>query len=292
MYLIFGASGFLGPYLIKEILKQTNDSVIATYNSQKAKIEDSRLSWRDLDLTDNSKIAEFCLDLKKLNQKLKVIYLSAVSSPDLVEKDPQSSRKINVDALPSLIEKIPNLETFYLASTDSVYGESVNDYIFSEDDQLSPINEYAKQKSEAENIVLNSGQNVARYPLMYGPSLCNKKHLYDAIVENLSNSKEMEMFSDSYRNCLSFASVAQYTIELIEKYKSKKIGIVNLCSDKAISRYELALIIARKLSFDENLVKPINSASQNQIFISKRANKTIMNNDKLKKLLDLDVIAV
>ena len=43
MYLIIGGSGFLGRYLIKNILLNTQDEVIATYNSNRPKFENERL---------------------------------------------------------------------------------------------------------------------------------------------------------------------------------------------------------------------------------------------------------
>ncbi len=291
MYLVIGASGFVGPYLLKNILRNTEDEVIATYRSKKANIDDKRISWHQLDVENSAEVESFCADLKNKNTPLKVIYLLAISSPDYVEKNPQLSFGVNVTALENLIGKIPNISTFYFASSDSVYGESIGSRIFSENDALKPVNQYGEQKALGEKIVLALGQNILRLPLMVGKSMCDKKHLYDVIVENLSSDKEIEMFSDSYRNCIDFNQVAKFTINLIEKYQYSNVGIVNLCSDEAISRYDLALLIAKKFSYKESLIKPVESET-GQVFTAKRAKKTLLDNSKLKQLLGLDKIAI
>jgi len=292
MYVIIGASGFFGPHLIKNILGRNTKKIIATYNSKPAKIDDEKILWKRLDLSDFNAIKKFCEELRNEKYAIKLIYLSAISSPDQVEKNPTLSWNINVTALSIIINEIPKLKTFYFASTDSVYGESFNDHIFKEDDALTPINTYAKHKALGEAIVLSRGYNVLRYPLMAGNSMCDKKHLYDTALDNLAHSKKIEMFADSYRNCLSFNQAANLTINLIEKYPNGEAGIVNIGSDNAISRYELGLFIAEKFSYDKSLVIPVLSDNENQIFLSKRANKTLMNNNKLKKLLGLDKIGI
>ncbi len=291
MYVIIGASGFIGPYFLNNILEKTSANIIATYQSNKLETNNPRIFWHKLDVTNYTEVKNFCLNLRSDNSLLKIIYLSAISNPDYVEKNPEQSYKINVTSLEKFLDKLPENSAFYFASSDSVYGESIKNYSFIESDLPEPINEYGRQKAAAEKIVLSSNKNVLRFPLMIGKSMCNKKHLYDTIIEKLSSGNEIEMFSDSYRNCITFNQASKLTIDLIENYTNKNLGIINLCCDDNISRYELALLLAEKFSYQKKLIKPVESDFSN-IFAAKRAKKTILDNTKLKNLLNLDRILI
>ena len=126
---------------------------------------------------------------------------------------------------------------------------------------------------------------------MIGTSLLtSKKHFYDYIVENLKSKDGMDMFSDSYRSTISFKQAADYLVELIEM--KDKHPIVNISSDKALSKYEVGLIIANKLGLDESLVRPVKVEDSEGIFVAKRASSTIMNNKLLKSIFNLDEICL
>ncbi len=283
-YLIIGASGYLGSYFLKNILEKTSDHIIATYNS-KPSIINERIKWLKLEITDFEEVDKFCEDLKKLNKELKVIYLSAYHHPDKVEENPKLAWNINIVCLANLLNKIPNICTFYYSSTDNIYGESINNYHFKENDQCNPVNEYGKQKLLAEKIVLSYRQNVIRYPFLIGPSLTNKKHFYDFIVEDLKNDKKIEAFADSYRNSIEFNSAALYTINLIEKYDDKNLGIINICSDQGTSKYDVMIKIAEKFGYNKENIIPVSIQKTNNIFKAKRAKSTLMDNTKIKNLL-------
>ena len=292
MYLVIGASGYLGTYFLKNILKNTNESIIATFNSTKPSIENARINWQKVDISNLHEVDDFCKNLEN-TKEIKVIYLSAYHHPDKVESNFPLAWNINIVALSNLINKIPNIKTFYYSSTDGVYGESIDEYSFKEHDAHNPLNKYAQQKSIAETIVLGYGYNVIHYPFLIGPGPDGKKHFYDHLVEDLKNNKPIKMFADSYRSSLDFDSAAHYTIKLIEKFQDNKVGIVNVCADKAISKYDVGLMIAEKHNFNKNNVIPIlTEENDSGIFIAKRPKSTIMDNNKLKNFLKLSNINI
>ncbi|HBO49290.1 MAG TPA: hypothetical protein DD619_00610, partial [Alphaproteobacteria bacterium] len=51
MYLLIGGSGFLGRYLIKNILSETADSIIATDRAPQTS-DNPRLRWEKCDICD------------------------------------------------------------------------------------------------------------------------------------------------------------------------------------------------------------------------------------------------
>ena len=199
------------------------------------------------------------------------------------------AKKLNIEALGNFLDKFKNLSCLYYASTDVVYGNSDNP--FKEDSPYNPINEYGKQKVEAEKLVLSKNYNVIRLPLMMGQGF-NKKHFYDRICEDLKAGNKLEMFKDSYRSTLSFRQCGDFFVKLIEKYNGNMDKIVNFASDNPLSKYDLALKIADDKGYNKSNIVAISINDTNSYFSTKRAAKTIMDNNRLKKLLNINKINI
>lgn len=288
MYLVVGANGFLGSYIIKNIKENTDDKIIATArNIDFENLDKKRIFWVSCDVTDYKQVDNLCKYItKKTSEKIKIIYLAAYHNPDLVEKNPRIAWNINITALSYFINRIENIKCFFYPSSDSVYGESRNGYHFKESDCLNPVNIYGHQKVIAEQIVTGYGYNIVRFPFLISPSIApQKKHFYDIIVEKLRMGQEIEMFSDSYRSTISFNQAAKILITLMESYNQKLPKKINICADKDLSKYDVGLLIAKKINADEKLIKPASVASTNGIFDAKRASSTLMDNAIIKSIL-------
>ena len=291
MFVIIGASGYLGSYLIKNIIDNSNDQIIATYNSVNNngnKLSD-RLSWVKLDILNPESVDSFYKTQLKEGVKYKFIYLASYHHPDKVEANPQKAWDVNVSSLDSFLNKAKcNISALYYASTDSVYGESVDNNVFVESDAYNPVNTYGRTKAIAEQIVLMHGFSVIRYSLLMGPSLISKKHFFDIIVESLQNKKDIDMFADSSRSVISFDMASYFTVLLLDKYYKGR-DIINITSDSHLTKFDMALRIAKKLNLDEQFIKSTSIASRGD-FGSKRAQNTLISNEKLKNILKLDNI--
>ncbi len=288
MYLVVGGSGFLGSYIIKNILEQTQDNVIATYTSNEPVKKNDRLQWIKLDVCDVEA-------LKQLNKQIvpqtKIIYLAAYHHPDKVEENPQLAWNINIVALANAINILDKASCFYYSSTDTVYGEGDKSFSFKEDAPLNPVNLYGKHKVLAEQITLAHGGNVIRFPFIIGTSLVeHKKHFFDFIKSDLEQGKIVEMFEDSYRSTLDFNQCAKLLVMLIEKCGACSEKILNIAGDDVLSKYDVALLMAEKYGLDKKLIKPISVKQNNAIFKAKRANSAVLDNTKIKKILNLKEI--
>ena len=292
MYYIIGANGFLGSYILKSILEKTNEKIVACCRDISLvgnSLKNERVTWESLDICDFNAVKVFCNEHKDENKK--VVYLAAYHNPDLVEKNPETAWNTNITALSFFLNAIKNVSAFYYPSSDSVYGNSINGKVFSESDETNPVNTYGKQKALAERIVITYGYQVVRYPFLIGTSLLSgKKHFYDYIVDNLKSEEGMDMFSNSYRSTISFKQAANYLVDLIEI--GDKHPIVNISSDKALSKYEVGLLIARKLGLDEKFVRPVKVEDSEGIFVAKRASTTMMDNKLLKSVFNIDKICL
>lgn len=290
MYLVVGANGFLGTYMLKNILEKTEDFVVAVARNINQVTEHERIRWISCDISSVGDVDRLCDELDD-QKDIKVIFLAAYHNPDLVEKNPALAWNINVTALSYFVNRLKNVKCLFYPSTDSVYGNSVDGYHFKEADVLNPVNTYGKQKCAAESVVIWKGYNVVRYPFLIAHSLSPvKKHFYDVIVEHLKNGQKIEMFEDSCRSSMNFDTGAEILIELMENYSKDLPKVLNICGDDDLSKYDIGLMLADKLGVNRNLIIPISTASSSGIFEARRAQSTLMDNSKLKSVLGLNEI--
>lgn len=288
MYLVIGGSGFLGRYIIKNILELTQEDIVATYSTNVPVNEDERVKWVQLDVCDVEALIQLN---KQIVPQTKIIYLAAYHHPDKIEENPQLAWNINIVALANAINILDKASCFYYSSTDTVYGEGSKDFAFKEDAPLNPVNLYGKHKVLAEQITLAHGGNVIRFPFIIGTSLVeHKKHFFDFIKSDLEQGKVVEMFEDSYRSTLDFNQCAKLLVMLIEKCGTCSEKILNIAGDDVLSKYDVALLMAEKYGLDKGLIKPISVKQNNAIFKAKRANSAVLDNTKIKKILNLKEI--
>ena len=58
MYLVIGGGGFLGGYLIKNIINTTKEKILASYHSSKGGENTDRVEWFHLNLTDSNSLKD------------------------------------------------------------------------------------------------------------------------------------------------------------------------------------------------------------------------------------------
>lgn len=290
MYLLVGANGFLGSYILKNILKKTTDNIVAIARNIPALDSNDRVEWLKCDISEREDVDKICEQMLR-HREIKVIFLAAYHNPDLVEKNIRFAWNINVTSLSYFINKLENVKCLFYPSSDSVYGNSTNRYHFKETDRLEPVNTYGRQKVAAESIINCYGYNVVRFPFLISPSLTPaKKHFYDVIESTIKGNKEIEMLADSYRSTLSFHTAAALLIDVIEGYGETAPKILNICGDDDLSKYDVGVKIAEKLRLNKNLIVPITINENNDFFEVKRAQTTLMDNSKLKSLLKIKKI--
>lgn len=285
MVLIVGC-GFLGQYILKELLQKTDETILCTYHTEKPKLKfniDKRVRFTKCDVTNEA-------DLQALGtlcggEALTVFYFAAFHNIDAVYRHPNEAKKVNVDALNHFLKVIKNIKSFYFASTDCVYGESKPGQLpFKETDDCEPRNEYGRQKLEAESIVLKAGFNIFRFSLLYGASLCEKQNFYAKTYESLIKGKSVEMITGLARNALTYEKAAHIIVRLATDCKNMP-QILNIAGDKLLTKFDLGLRIAADAGAAPELIKPISEAEGQKFFAEKRANTISLDISKLNTIL-------
>ena len=287
MYLLIGAGGFLGSYVIKHIIEDTDDRVIAfNRNGQVYCKENVRVLSVSGDICNEDDVKKLA-DISMQHENLKVIYLCAQHNIDLVAKDPDKAYSVNVKALENVLNSLKNIKCLFFASSDTVYGEG-GDYRFKESDKLNPISIYGRHKASGEQSVLSHGFNVLRLPFMFGKSLSPyKKHFCDELIRKFSCGESANMFIDSIRSTLSFDTVGKIFIILCEHYSEQLPKVLNVSGDEALSKYNVGIRLAESINADSSLAIPTKSAGT-WLPGAERAESTLMDNSMLKKQLGIN----
>lgn len=287
MILIVGC-GFLGSHLLNCISSKTNEPTIATVRNLNDIPPVNGITYVKCDVTDTSDLINLAGMCKA--EPLTVFYFAACHNVDFVYENPDKAKKINIEALENFISIIPNIKKLFFASTDCVYGEGKNlSKKFDELSNLSPINEYGRQKIEAEKIVLSHGFTVLRLPFMLGPSLTSKPHFYDNIRTKLLKMEPIEMIDGMKRSVLSYNQVA-HLIYLLSILPDTTPQIINISSDTELSKYNIGCVIAKNLGVSAYLVRSISEDEGSKFFKDARASCTAMDNSLVKSLLGLKKI--
>ncbi len=283
MYLVVGC-GFLGSYLLKHITENTDERVIATVRDLKNAPGIENVEFFQCDLTELGDFYKLANRIK--DENLKVFFLAASHNIDYVFEHPREAFSVNFITVRMFLDVIPNIEKFFFASTDCVYGEGENkEKSFAESDETKPINEYGNQKRYTENYVRENGYTVLRLPFMLGPSLVpTRRHFFDNIKSSLQEGKEVEMIDGFTRSVLSYSQAAKIMFEL-SQIENELPQTINICGDKAYTKYEVGCILAKKFGGDLSLIKKISEFEGEKFFKDKRAHSTVMDNTLLKKLL-------
>ena len=102
MYAVIGASGYLGSYIIKNILMTTKENIIATTRNMRFGNKNDRVKWMECDVQDDCSVDSIIINVVKADVTFKLICLAAFLHPVQVQYHPALSWDINVTSLPNI----------------------------------------------------------------------------------------------------------------------------------------------------------------------------------------------
>lgn len=290
MYLVVGANGFLGSYLIKNILDMTDECVLAADLNCPAESR-ARVEWTKCDITSDADIAAL-REKTRNDDDLKVIYLPVFFNVNKNPANDKTAWKVNIVGYARFIDALENIKVFYSLSSDMLFSID-RDEPYNETDPLSPMNDYARHKIAQEAMAHAKGYNIVRLPVMMGASLSPvKKHFFDDIVSNLKNGRKMEFFTDSWRSMIDFDTVAKTLIALMNTPEARLHSVVNVAGDESLSKYDFALRVADKYGLDKSLIVPVSMDGDTTIWKEKRPKKILLDNTLCKRILGLNELKI
>jgi dTDP-4-dehydrorhamnose reductase len=243
--LILGASGFVGCHWAR--IAEPHFEVF-----QAARKTPQTLNWLSVDITDRASVDAAFDAVRPQN----VTLLAALSDIDRCQREPDLAQSINVDGARNVAEACARCGArLVYTSTDAVF-DGICGY-YREDDPPSPPNYYGETKARAERIVedLVPDALILRLSLVLGTSTRGTRNSYlEKVVANLRAGNEIISPTYEYRNPLDADTLGEFMLELSTNREAR--GIFHAGASDKISRFNLALAIARHLGADERLIVP------------------------------------
>jgi dTDP-4-dehydrorhamnose reductase len=243
--LITGASGLLGINLALEAMRE--HEVIGI---DRGKLKSAPFRVLKADILKTSEINSI-LDSTKPDW---FINCAALANLDKCEEDPMQAKILNTDLPGELANACAKRSIpFVHLSTDSIF-DGTRDGMYTEEDEPSPPGVYSQTKLEGERAAQAANPNaiIARVNF-YGWSLGAKRSLGEFFVNNLSEGKNVNGFTDVIFCPMWVNHLSRLLIAMLEKDLH---GLYHVVGAQAMSKYQFGVEVARRFGLRESLIEP------------------------------------
>ena len=254
--LVTGASGLLGRSLMTELAPLAGaDALIGTAHSR------VKQPLKKLDLTDEAAVrAAFAEWSPAL-----VVHSAAERRPDVVDGDPASAERLNVDATRLLAElAAAKGARFIYLSTDYVFDGTQPPYAI--DAKTAPLNAYGRMKLAGEDVVraayAGCGDRdfaLLRIPILYGRVETLAESPVTELAAKVLEGRPFKAEDWAARYPAHVDDVSR-ALALIAEQLMKGIpgtgGIYHFASGEQFTKFGMALVIADILGADTGLITP------------------------------------
>lgn len=230
-----------------------------------------------LDVTNYPKVVEH---LQRLKPDL-IIHTAGLTNVEACESNPNLAYDMHVVASKHIARASSMLGSRLVhISTDHLFdGESPWN---TETDDPEPINNYAKTKLQAEQVVIQEcPQALIVRTNFFGWGTSLKASFSDWILRKLDLGEELTMFTDVYFTPILVNQLGRKIFDLVHKNAD---GIFNVAGSDRLSKYDFALEIARVFGYSTDLIRPI--SVRDFSFIARRPNDMSLSSTKASDFLD------
>ena len=216
-----------------------------------------------------------------------IVNCAALTNVDFCEANPLMASEINT-VLPkklALIAKTIEVKFVHI-STDHLFDGQKK--LYSEDDQVSPLNQYAKTKAAAEKEVLSIDENALIVRTnFYGWGLSYRKSFSDFILEGLRNNSDLQLFKDVYYSPIYIGELVRLIHLALEK---NCVGIYNIVGSEIISKYDFGVALAEIFNLSDASI--ITSSIDTKKDLVRRPKNMALDNQKLLKKLNQPILTL
>ena len=274
--LLVGSNGQLGKELERQLSKEGD-----LFSFSKS----------ELDITNAEEVKK---NINVINPHL-IVNAAAYTDVEGAEVNKEMAFKINDDAVKNLaLEAKKNKAWLIHYSTDYVF-DGKKHLPYDEEDSPKPINIYGRSKYFGEQAIQNSRCDHLIFRTswvigQYGTNFATK------FINRVLEGQTLNVVKDQIGTPTTPKLIAEITlkfIELIKQNKENLIGIYNLTANGFTSWHELAEVVYAEM-YKRGLIlgktkkiNPVMSSDINQK--AKRPSNSQLSNDKISKLLNLDL---
>ncbi len=188
---------------------------------------------------------------------------SAYTAVDRAEIEKKICYAVNVAGVQNLarICFMENIKLLHI-STDYVFDGGKGNY--NESDPATPINYYGQSKLDGEKAILDSGCEflIGRTAVLFGYGYNIQANFVLWVLTELRNGNSIRVVDDQIGNPTIADYLAYSCRELLEK---KATGLFHLAGDKPISRYDLAIAVAKEFNYIPDFITRIKTSEFKQL---------------------------
>ena len=203
---------------------------------------------QDLDITNIKNVENVINEVKPDI----ILNCAAMTDVDLCEINEDDCYKVNFKSINNFKNSFDGL--FIHLSTDYIFNGRSGPYF--ENDNPDPINIYGRYKLNSEILVnkLFKKNIILRTNILFSKN--SKASFVSWVLYNLKNRKNISVIDDQFNNPISVEDCSRIIDKLIS---NNCYGIFHAGTNKVISRYDFAKLIAKNSNCDLDLITPISS---------------------------------
>lgn len=245
---VTGASGVLGSAIYKA-LKETDHSTIGLANSRAGE------GLVQLDLTDKDVVSKFFQEHKPDW----VVHCAAERRPDVAEKDPHGTQRLNAEVPGYLASLAKDLDFSLLyISTDYVFDGTSPPY--GPASRTNPLQLYGESKRDGEiaiSSVAGAKIVILRVPVLYGPAPQNSDSAVNVLVDVVQDQSGRQYKMDHYaiRYPTNVEDIAGFLVRAIG-HRNPLPQVIHYSADEPFTKYEICLVFAKILGLPHDHIIP------------------------------------
>ncbi|MER3463343.1 MAG: NAD(P)-dependent oxidoreductase [Chitinophagaceae bacterium] len=281
--LVTGANGFVGYYLIRQLLEKNNFVIATGIGAKRLPFRSHLLAYEEMDIVDKKAVSK----VFEKHSPIVVVHSAAISKPDECESNRDLAYTINVEGTINLLKAAALQKAFFIfLSTDFVFdGENG---MYSEEDSLKAVNYYGETKIIAERNVKAYTYlwSIVRTVLVYGASFSGRENIVTSVAKALQKGDRLSIYDDQVRTPTYVEDLAKGIIAIIEK---EATGIYHISGKDFRTPYQIAVEVAEYLGLDKTLISKV--TRENFVQPALRPLKTGFDITKVRKDLGYEPIS-
>ena len=276
--LVTGASGLLGINLAMEAARE--HEVIGL---DRGKLKSAPFQVLEGDLLKTDEIHS----ILRATKPDCLINCAALANLEKCEEDPRQAKMLNTDLPGELAAACKkNNIRFVHISTDAVF-DGTKEGFYTEEDQTSPPGMYSQTKLDGERAVLEiNPQAIIARVNFYGWSLGGRRSLGEFFVNNLSEGKAVNGFTDVTFCPMLVNVTARLLLEMLQKDLT---GLYHVVGAQPMNKYQFGVEVARTFGLDESLISP--QSVETSSLTAKRSHNLWLSTHKLSTDLGREIPA-
>ena len=253
---VIGGAGFIGSHLVDYLIEEKNCNVIVLDNliTGQTKNINSKAKFIWHDIRDNEN--ELTRILKNYNIEYVFNYAAEPYIPECFER-PMHFFDINATSVLRVLNACQdaNIKGLLQVSSAEIYGDMKGK--ITEKDPVEPHSTYGVSKLAADGLVQVRWKEAKVPAIALRQFNCvgereTHEYVIPEIISQLSNSSEVNLGNNSFRDFLYAGDAVRMAVELLEKGNFGEV--YNMGSEDGIQIYDLAHLIGKLMGHEQVII--------------------------------------